>query len=55
MGEIRMRYKRIISFRAFGKNEIVVVRKWLFYVYITWSICADIFLVSGLIYYFFMR
>ncbi len=48
-----MRIKNVISIFAVGRNEMIVIRKWAFYAYLSWSICADLFLISGLIYYFF--
>ena len=32
-----------------------LVSKYMFYVYIAWSIVADVILVGGLVWYFFYR
>ena len=36
------------------KNPIVnTISKWMFRLYIAWSICADVTIIGGLVYYFF--
>ncbi len=36
------------------KNPLVnTISKWMFRLYIAWSICADIMIIGGLGYYFF--
>jgi len=36
------------------KNPLVnTISKWMFRAYILWSICADIIIIGGLVYYFF--
>jgi hypothetical protein len=37
------------------KNPLVIkISKWMFRFYVAWSICVDITLLSGLVYYFFL-
>ena len=37
------------------KNPLVnTISKWMFRLYILWSICADIMIIGGLAYYFFL-